>query len=237
MIMDGAPDPNVLIAYLMLAIYCLLAIVYSLEHDDGGLDERSTKSQRNSPPGSTLGARLAGAVLHAGSGIDPVAPAGKSAAGLSAEALVAFMSGARRAYDTIISSYAAGRLEALDGLVADDVLQAFGAAVAQRHCAGEHARRDIVGIREAEIERVDVDAERVEVTVRFLAEQVTALFDAEGVLVAGIPLEVVEAADIWRFARRHDSTSPNWVLVATDSEGTAPCPDAPSLSRRKELNE
>ena len=215
--MEEAPDPNALMAYLMLAIYCLLMIVYWLGPRD---DTESDGSAAGSQADETLGAHLArvGLGLHAGFGIVPPTPAGKPRSGFDAQDGDAFLPGARRAYETIVGAFAAGRLDELDGLVADHVLEGFGAAVAARRQRGERAMLEIVAIDAAEIERVDIGAEQVELTVRFVTEQVTALFDAEGALVAGDPHAVVEVADLWRFARRHDSTDPNWMLVATDNE-------------------
>jgi len=219
--MEEAPDPNALMAYLMLAIYCLLMMFYWLgSNDDAEADEKTTKPEQVKMQGETFGAHLArvGLGLYAGFGIDHPTPAGKPASGFDDEDREAFLLGAQSAYETIVTAFATGHLESLDGLVADWVREGFGSAVAERRKRGERAKLEIVSIKVAEIERADSDAEQVEVTVRFVTEQVTALFDAEGAVVAGSPQAVVEVIDLWRFARRHDSTDPNWMLVATDGE-------------------
>lgn len=215
--MEEAPDPNEVMAYVMVAIYCLLVMLYWLgTHDDTETDEKAAKPQA----GETSGAHLArvGLGRHVGLDIEPPAPAGKPAYGFDTENDDTFLPGARRAYGMIVGAFAAGNLGPLEGLVADDVLEGFGAVIAERWERGERATVEIVSIKTAVIERVDTDTEQVEVTVRFQTQQVTALFNAEGVLVAGNPQALVEVTDLWRFARRHDSTNPDWVLVATDGE-------------------
>lgn len=220
--MEEAPDPNSLMAYLMLTIYGLLMMFYWLgPRDDAEADEKTTKTEQVKMPDETFGMHLArmGFGLYAGLGINnPSASAGKPASSLDEEDREAFLSGARRAYETIVAAFAEGHLDSLDGLVADHVLEGFGTVVAERRKRGERAKLEIVSIKTAEIERVDTDAEQMEVTVRFVTEQITALFDAEGRLVTGSPQAVVEVADLWRFARRHDAADPNWLLVATDGE-------------------
>lgn len=216
--MEEAPDPNAMIGYLMLMIYCVLMMFYWLgSHDDVEADEKTGKPEQVKMSGETFGALLAraGLGLYAGLGIDPPTSAEKPGSGFDEEDREAFLLGAQRAYEVIVTAFATGNLGSLDGLIADCVLEGFSSAVAKRLERGERAKLEIVAIKAVEIERIDTYAEQVEVTVRFMTEQVTALFDAEGSVTAGSPQAMVEVADLWRFARRHDSTDPNWVLVAT----------------------
>ena len=53
------------------------------------------------------------------------------------------------------------------------------------------------------------------VTVKFVSEQISALYDPAGELVEGDPQAVADVTDFWTFARDTRSTDPNWILVAT----------------------
>ena len=55
-------------------------------------------------------------------------------------------------------------------------------------------------------------------TVKFVSEQISAVYDASGAVVDGNPTQVTEVTDFWTFARDTRSADPNWALVAT---GTA----------------
>lgn len=222
--MEEAPDPGTLMGYVMLTIYYLLIMFYWLgSHDDTETDEQAARPERAKTLGETFSAHPAQAALglHAGLGIHPPMPVETPASGFDQGDSEAFLTGARRAYETIIGAFAAGDLEMIEPLVAPDVLDGFGAAVRDRDRRGARASVEIVAIKTAEIKRVDTDAEQVEVTVRFVSEQVTAILDADGKVEVGDPGTVVEVADFWRFAHRQASDDPNWVLVATDSEELA----------------
>ena len=217
--MEQVPDSNVLIDYLMLMIYCLLMTVCWLGSvDDAQADEKTRKPEQVKIHDESFAAQLlrVGFGLYAGLGVASHLPAGKPASGLDEVDRETFLLGARAAFDTIVTAYAAGHLDPLDGLVADWVIQRFDAALAERRKRDEQAKLEIVAITAVEIERVETDAEQIEVTVRFVTDQITALFDARGMLLAGSPWEMVEVTDLWRFARQRDALDPNWVLVATE---------------------
>lgn len=186
--MVEASDPNALIGYLMLTIYCVLMMFYWLaSHDDGEADEKTGKPEQVKMSGEAFGALLAraGLGLYAGLGVAPPTAAEKPGSGFDEEGREAFLLGAQRAYEVIVTAFATGNLSSLDGLIADCVLEGFSSAVTKRRERGERAKLEIVAIKAVEIERIDSDDQQVEVTVRFITEQVTALFDAEGSVVAG----------------------------------------------------
>jgi predicted lipid-binding transport protein (Tim44 family) len=56
------------------------------------------------------------------------------------------------------------------------------------------------------------------ITVKFVSEQISALYDAAGAVIEGDPNVTTEVTDFWTFARDTRSSDPNWTLVAT---GTA----------------
>ena len=52
--------------------------------------------------------------------------------------------------------------------------------------------------------------------MRFVADIAAVTRDGEGNMVAGSLDDAIESRDIWTFARRVDSRTPDWQLVETD---------------------
>lgn len=130
----------------------------------------------------------------------------------------AFISGAKTAYELIITAFAAGNRDLLQSLLAKDVFDSFAAAIADRDKRGDKVDTTFVSIDEATIADADLRGKTAEITLRFAAQLITSTHDREGVLIEGSPDKVVEIKDVWTFVRDVGSHDPNWRLVAT---GTA----------------
>ena len=50
-----------------------------------------------------------------------------------------------------------------------------------------------------------------------MSEEVSVILNNEGDVISGDPNQVVEAEDLWTFARNIESRDPNWQLVATET--------------------
>lgn len=130
-----------------------------------------------------------------------------------------FVSGAMSAYESVMTAYAAGRIAPVSALLAPDVRAAFEVAIADRAARGETLTMVFIGLAEAVPVDAGMDDGRCWITMRFLAQRVWATADREGRIIEGDPHRVVEAADIWTFARVPGSRDPNWVLAATGEDG------------------
>lgn len=129
-----------------------------------------------------------------------------------------FMEGAKAAYEMILTAFENGDAEALKPYLDDDVFTAFSEAMAQRKAQGLSVDMRFIGFRSAEPTeaRIDPAKNRAEVTVRFVAEVVTATRNAQGEVVEGDLAAVRRINDVWTFARPLSSDDPNWILIATD---------------------
>jgi predicted lipid-binding transport protein (Tim44 family) len=128
-----------------------------------------------------------------------------------------FLSGAKVAYETIITAYAHGDRETLRNLLSPEVYDSFNAVIAERESRGETAEFSFVGLASADISDGHLDAETAHITVRFVSDLVTAVRDRAGSVVEGDLKAVRRVTDVWTFARDVRSANPNWRLVATDS--------------------
>ncbi len=128
-----------------------------------------------------------------------------------------FLDGARGAYEMILMAYEAGDRDTLRGLLEPDVYAAFEGVIAEREAAGLEVDARFIGVRDLRLEGAGFDRAtgEGELTLRFVGELVTAVYDAEGRVVEGDPNEVRRQTDVWTFARRMGGRDPNWLLSAT----------------------
>lgn len=128
-----------------------------------------------------------------------------------------FLSGARGAYEMILTAFDKGDLDSVKGFIAPDVFAAFQGAVEDRASRGLTIQSSIIGIRELAVnEATFSDTSRIaEITVRFMAEMTSAVRDASGTIVEGSETELKRQRDIWTFQRAMGASDPNWRLVAT----------------------
>jgi predicted lipid-binding transport protein (Tim44 family) len=128
-----------------------------------------------------------------------------------------FMTGARAAYEIIVTAFAEGNRKTLKDLLSREVYEGFGNAISEREARGEQIDQSFVGIKAAEIVEAELRNELALLTVKFVSELISATRDRSGVVIAGDPKRIREVTDIWTFARETTSRNPNWKLVATQA--------------------
>jgi predicted lipid-binding transport protein (Tim44 family) len=156
-----------------------------------------------------------------------IAPAGSAVArGLDAIAAVDksfdakhFITGARSAYEMIVTAYAEGDRRALRDLLAREVFDGFDAVIREREGRGETAETRFVSIDVAEITAAELRGKTAQITLRFVSQLVSATRDRSGNVIDGSADKVTSVTDVWTFARDATSRDPNWKLVATEAGG------------------
>lgn len=128
-----------------------------------------------------------------------------------------FLTGARAAYEMIVTAYADGDRRMLKNLLSREVYEGFEGAIAEREKRGETVDNRFVSIDEAEIAGAEVRSRTAQVTVRFLSKLISVTRDKDGKIVDGNAEKVTEVTDIWTFAREVGARDPNWKLVATEA--------------------
>ena len=128
-----------------------------------------------------------------------------------------FLTGARAAYEMIVTAYAQGDRRNLKNLLSREVYDGFEAAIKERETRGESAETRFVSIDKADIAAAEVKAKTAQVTVRFVSQLVSVTRDRAGTVIDGNPDKVTDVTDVWTFARDLSSRDPNWKLVATEA--------------------
>lgn len=128
-----------------------------------------------------------------------------------------FLSGARVAFEMILSAFADDDTETLKPYLSPEVFANFSRSIRDRRQARERLQIKLVGIRSADIVGAYMAGRTAHVTVKFVSEQITATYDENSELIEGDPNASIEVTDCWTFARDTRSSDPNWMLVATGS--------------------
>ena len=128
-----------------------------------------------------------------------------------------FLTGARAAYDMIVTAYAAGDQRQLKTLLGREVYDGFEAAIKDREGRGETVETRFVSIDGADLIGAEMRGKTAQVTVRFQSQLVSVTRDKAGNVIDGNPDKVTDVTDVWTFARDASSRDPNWKLVATEA--------------------
>lgn len=126
-----------------------------------------------------------------------------------------FMSGARGAFEMIVTAYSRGETETLRGLLSPNLFQGFDAGIRARMAAGHAVETKIHRISKAQIIEAHLGGTMAYITVDFDVEETTVTRDSAGNIVEGSPERVFSVEDIWTFTRDTRSADPNWILIET----------------------
>ena len=128
-----------------------------------------------------------------------------------------FVQGARGAYEMLLTAYEAGDTATLKPFLAPDVFTAFSEAIAQRKSRGLEVDMRFVGIDRAEIveAKVQDDSGLAEISVRYVADVISATKNADGEVIEGDETSVRRIGDVWTYSRMLGNPDPNWTLTET----------------------
>jgi len=129
-----------------------------------------------------------------------------------------FVSGARSAYEMIITAFAKGDRAALRPLLNDEVYRAFDHAIAAREAQQETIEFTFVGFKDVKVVEAVLKGRTAEVTLAFGAQFISATSDANGTVVEGDAKSVRDVTDVWTFSRDTRARDPNWTLIATSGD-------------------
>ena len=127
-----------------------------------------------------------------------------------------FLSGAQRAFEMIVTSFAKGEIDILKALIGKTLFKKFEDIINQRKEEGITAETDFIGFNSVEIVSAKIDKNnKAKIAVRFVSEQANVLRNAEGNIIEGDENFIQTITDIWTFERNINSATPNWTLVST----------------------
>jgi predicted lipid-binding transport protein (Tim44 family) len=176
--------------------------------------------------GPEAGPRPAETAIPAAERWKDVAESGSPvAAGLDAIAAVDssfdaqhFITGARAAYEMIVTAFANGDRRQLRSLLSREVYDGFDAAITERERRSETAETRFVSVDASTITAAELrNRTTAQITVRFVSKLISATRDRSGAVVDGNAEKVTDVTDVWTFSRDVSSRDPNWKVIATET--------------------
>ena len=128
-----------------------------------------------------------------------------------------FITGARAAYEMIVTAFAEGDRRQLRSLLSREVYDGFDAAIGERESRGETAESRFVSIDGSTITAAEQRARTAQITVRFVSKLISVTRGRTGDVIDGNAEKVTDVTDVWTFAREVSSRDPNWKVVATEA--------------------
>ena len=128
-----------------------------------------------------------------------------------------FLSGAKIAYETIITDFSDNdnKLTTSKPLLSEKIYEQFNQALKERNDRGHFAEITFIGLNSAKIKEHKNVNSFLQVTVDFVAEVITCIRDKEKKIISGDPEKIKKIYDTWVFSRDMRSNNPNWQLVDT----------------------
>ena len=127
-----------------------------------------------------------------------------------------FLSGAKIAYETIITDFSNGNLKNIKNLLEKKVFKQFSEAITEREKQGIKSETTFIGINSAEIKQHKRNGNFLDVTVEFVSEIISCVKDKDSKIISGDPEKVKKVYDTWKFSKNIKSNDPNWSLVETN---------------------
>ena len=131
------------------------------------------------------------------------------------EAQKEFLSGAKIAYETIITDFSDddNKLIKSKPLLSKKVHDQFNEALKERNNRGHFAEITFIGVNSANIKEHKKINNILNVTVDFVGEVITCIKDKNKKIISGDPEKIKKIYDTWVFSRDTRSNNPNWQLV------------------------
>ena len=128
-----------------------------------------------------------------------------------------FLSGAKIAYETIITSFSSGNIKAIKTLLDKKVFNDFNEAIKDRVEKKLISDTTFIGINSAKIKEHNQLNNIFEVSVDFVSEIISCIRDKDKKIISGDPEKIKKVYDTWKFSRDISSKNPNWYLIDTQA--------------------
>ena len=123
-----------------------------------------------------------------------------------------FLKGAEIAYETILTSFAAGDIKKLKELLTPDMADNFDQAIKSRNKENIKSEFTFIGIKESNLEKYEKIKNELFASVRFVSEVISVKKDKDNKIIEGNPDKIKQVTDYWKFSKNILKKGPNWYL-------------------------
>ena len=123
-----------------------------------------------------------------------------------------FLRGAEIAYESILTSFAAGDLIKLKALLSPNMFSNFSEAIKSRNNENIKSEFTFIGIKESSVENYEKIKDNLFATVKFVAEVISVKKNKDNKVIEGNPDKIKFVTDSWKFTKNINNKSPNWYL-------------------------
>ena len=126
-----------------------------------------------------------------------------------------FLSGAKSAYEMILSDFAKGDKQSLKPLLSTQVYESFVSEIDKLKANSQTKLFQFVGLKSSKLRSATTTGKRATIEVLFNSEIINATLDQNGNPISGDSNAITDVTESWTFERDVASRDPNWKLVAT----------------------
>jgi predicted lipid-binding transport protein (Tim44 family) len=126
-----------------------------------------------------------------------------------------FLTGARMAYEMVITAFSKRDRDTLKMLLSDSLYKSFEQSLKDEESAKRFTDTTLVAISNAWVKEAKLNGTQATLSVEFVSDQIHLMRDAAGAIVEGDASAQNKVEDQWVFTRDLKSTSPNWTIIDT----------------------
>ena len=124
-----------------------------------------------------------------------------------------FCSGAKKAFEYILTEYSSNNLKALERLVSKNIYKAFADQVTLRAKNKEKLEITVISVKDPVIKSVTLEKKYVAYfKLLFDSEQVQVTKNSNDEVIDGDNNQILQIKEIWTFSKNLKSKDPNWIL-------------------------
>ena len=129
-----------------------------------------------------------------------------------------FLKGANIAYETIITSFAAGDKKSLKSLLGKNLYNDFSAVIDERQKNNLKYETTFIGMKSSKVEEFKKIENIYKVSVNFVSEIITCVKDKNNKIIEGNEDKIKTVNDVWKFSKNMWSQDPTWYLVEVSNK-------------------
>lgn len=125
-----------------------------------------------------------------------------------------FIEGSKIAFEMVLKAFSQNDKNTLKGLLSDEMFANFEKLIDENIAKKLKVTKSLVGIDSVEFSEVSTNSSDVNITLKFLTEQINTVKDSLDNVIEGDSKNIETVEDILQFQRNIKSSNPNWTITS-----------------------